>query len=272
MLERAPQTLAAWTAWFARAEVPVLRATIDALQALSVDEEAVDASRIADVVQSDPLMTLKVLAFLGMNRPRRMLGDAETVTAAIVLMGVPPFFRRFGALTAVEDHLAGVPDALEGLNAVLRRSHRAASYAISFAVLRKDTDAGMIHEAALLHDFAEALLWCHAPKLALEIRRRQAEDSTLRSTVIQHELLNIQLVDLQQALMKAWHLPELLARITDDHRADDPKVRNVLLAIQLARHSQAGWENAALPDDYRAIGSLLGLSPAVVKARVLELD
>ncbi len=272
MFERAPQTLAAWTSWFARAEVPVLRATIDAIQVLADDEDAVNAHQLADVVQRDPLMTLKVLAFLGMNRPRRMLGDAETVTAAIVLMGVPPFFRRFADLKAVEDQLAGEPEALDGLHAVLRRSHRAAGFAIGFAVLRKDTDAEMIHEAALLHDFAELLLWCHAPRLALEIRRRQAADPTLRSAAIQRELLHIQLADLEQALMKAWQLPAMLMRITDDQRVDDPQVRNVLLAMQLARHSQAGWDNAALPDDYRAIGQLVGLSPAVVRSRILEFE
>ena len=56
-----------------------------------------------------------------------------------------------------------------GLEQVLRRAHRAGRFAISFAMARNDTDAEVIREAALLHDFAELLLWCHAPTLALEI-------------------------------------------------------------------------------------------------------
>ena len=38
-----------------------------------------------------------------------------------------------------------------------------------FAAHRMDHDAAVLHEAALLHDFAELLLWVRAPALALEI-------------------------------------------------------------------------------------------------------
>jgi hypothetical protein len=33
-----------------------------------------------------------------------------------------------------------------------------------------------------------------------------------------------------------------------------------LLAVNLARHSANGWDDAALPDDYRDIGDLLHIS------------
>jgi HD-like signal output (HDOD) protein len=118
----------------------------------------------------------------------------------------------------------------------------------------------VIHEAALLHDFAEMLLWCHAPALALRIRSAQRADPALRSSTIQQQVLNIELHDLQQALMRAWRLPELLIRISDDKHAEQSCVRNVLLAVRLARHTSAGWDNAALPDDIKDIAGLLNLS------------
>jgi len=34
-------------------------------------------------------------------------------------------------------------------------------------------------------------------------------------------------------------------------------VRNVSLAVNLARHAANGWDNAALPDDYISISELL---------------
>mgnify|MGYP000048729997 CR=1 FL=1 len=52
------------------------------------------------------------------------------------------------------------------------------------------------------------------------------------SAVAQRELLNIELHDLQQALMRAWRLPELLVRIEDDRHAETAQVRNVLLAVR----------------------------------------
>lgn len=43
----------------------------------------------------------------------------------------------------------------------------------------------------------------------------------------------------------------------DEQRAHLPRVRNVQLAVNLARHSADGWDNAALPDDYKDIAQLL---------------
>jgi hypothetical protein len=52
-----------------------------------------------------------------------------------------------------------MPEALAGVRAVLRRAHRAAAFALGFAAHRLDPDAAVIHEATLLHNFAEVLLW-----------------------------------------------------------------------------------------------------------------
>jgi HD-like signal output (HDOD) protein len=281
MLERAPHDLAGWTAYFRDAEIPVLPRTIRALNHLRAGKDAaseeeedhlddieVDAHTLAGIVGDDPLMMLKVLSYVASHRSSRVVTDLETITAAILLMGVPPFFRVFKDLTGLETRLAPYPGAMQGLARVMRRSYRAATFALAFAVHRADADAEVIHEAALLHDFAELLLWCHAPSLALEIQSRQRADPTLRSSVVQQEILHIHLGDLQQSLMRQWRLPELLVTISDDRRAHEPRVRNVLLAVQLARHTQDGWENPALPDDLAAIGGLLNLSPEAVRRKV----
>jgi HD-like signal output (HDOD) protein len=217
-------------------------------------------------------MSLKVLSHVARHRPARMVTDTETVTAAVLMMGISSFFRTFAGQKTIEATLAPIPGALEGVEQVLRRAHRAARFAIGFAMHRQDTDAEIIQEAALLHDFAEALLWCHAPQLALEIERRQRADPTLRSAHAQREVLNVRLCDLEQALMKAWRLPELLQLLTNDRLSTVPRVRNVLLATALARHSQHGWGNAALPDDITALAALLNLAPGSVWGLIRDLD
>ena len=58
----------------------------------------------------------------------------------------------------------------------------------------------------------------------------------------QRELLNIELQDLQQALMRAWRLPELLVQINAERHAETAQVRNVLLAVRLARHTARDWD------------------------------
>ena len=264
--------LAAWTASFRGAEIPVLARSAAAVEDLRLIEDEVDANLIGETVAADPLMTLRLLAYASANRPKRMLTDTETVTAAIVMMGIAPFFRAFHDLPSVEDRLHDQPAALEGLRAVLRRAHRAANFALGFAVRRMDHDAAVIHHAALLHDFAEMLLWCHAPQLALQIQAAQQADSTLRSDAIQRQVLNVTLTDLQQSLMRAWRLPEMLMRITDDRHAEHPSAKSVVLAVRLARHTAQGWNNAAIPDDVREIAQLLNISEAATTQVLNELD
>jgi HD-like signal output (HDOD) protein len=250
--------------------MPVLAATVQTLGELALHEDEVDAHTLAEAIDADPLMTLQLLAHVGSASRRQT--DVETVVGALVLLGIGPFFRRFGALTTLEDTLGDMPEALTGVRAVLRRAHRAAAFALGFAAHRLDPDAAVIHEATLLHDFAELLLWCHAPGLALEIARRQQADPALRSATAQQAVLGVQLADLQQALMRAWRLPELLIRLGDERHAGATQVRNVLLAVRVARHSALGWDNAALPDDIEQIGELLQLGPAPTLKLLLEID
>jgi HD-like signal output (HDOD) protein len=264
--------LAAWVRHFRTAEIPVLAETAMAIEAMRANEDAVDAHGIAEWVAADPLMTLKVLSHAALNRPARVVTDAETLTAAVLMMGIGPFFRAFGPQPTVEDRLAEPPEALEGLREVLARAHRSARFALSFAVHRRDPDAAVIHEAALLHDFAEMLLWCHAPALAMAVRDAQRADPALRSADVQRSMLNVELNDLQHALMQAWRLPDLLVRITDDRHAEQAEVRNVMLAVRLARHTAQGWENAALPDDVADVAALLNLAPGAALALMRDID
>ena len=261
-----------WTSLWRHAEIPVLRSTAEQVEELRAREDEVDARLIASVVAGDPLMCLKLLAHVSSHRSSRRITDTETATAALVMMGIGPFFRAFGPQPTVEERLRDQPEALAGLLHLLHRSQRAARFALGFAVHRMDTDAEVIHEAALLNDFAEMLLWCHAPTLALEIERRQSTDPTLRSKIVQREVLNVELPDVQQSLMRAWRLPDLLVRISDDHHAGAPQVRNVQLAIRLARHTRGGWDNAAIPDDVRDIAQLLNLRPEATLRLLHDLD
>jgi HD-like signal output (HDOD) protein len=115
-------------------------------------------------------------------------------------------------------------------------------------------------------------LWLHAPELALQIAERQHNDAALRSASVQRELLNVELADLQQALMRQWRLPELLVRINDERHVDSAQVRNVLLAVRLARHNACGWDNAAIDDVVRDIAALLNLGHAPTLSLLQQID
>lgn len=273
LITKAPRDLAGWAALFEHHSLPVLGETLESLRELAANEDAVDARLIADAVVNDPLMTIKLLAHVAQLRRGREGSDTETVTEALVMLGVPPFFRAFVDEAEVELLLASEPAALAGFRRVLQRCRRAARFAMGFAVHRMDHDAAIIHEAALLHDFAELLLWQRAPTLALAIEQRQQADPTLRSAVVQRELLNIDLDELEHTLMLKWGLPALLVQITDEHATHlTHQMRNVQLAIRVARHSALGWDNAALPDDVQEVAVLLNLSNDAALRLLREID
>ncbi len=265
-------TLAAWVHYFMHAEIPVLAATSNAIEEMRAIEDDVDPGMLAAVIQKDPLMTLKLLAHVASRRRPGEITETETITSSLVMTGISPFFRQFGPQVSIEDRLHDQPEALKGLLELLARAHRAAHFAMAFAVHRADTDVEVIYQAALLHDFAEMLMWCHAPTMQLEIRAMQKANPTLRTASLQRFVYNIDLNDLAMELMKLKRLPSLMIRISDGKHPNHPIVRNVILASRIARHTMQGWDNAAIPDDVNDIAVLLNAAPRVVTAFLHKID
>lgn len=81
----------------------------------------------------------------------------------------------------------------------------------------------------------------------------------MRSGIAQEQVLGFRLVSLQRELAQEWKLPSLLINLMDAGKTQQTRVRNVVLADRLARHSSHGWDDAALPDDYSEIGGLLNM-------------
>ena len=264
--------LAAWKQFFLQADIPVLAQTAQALEELREREDDVNPGMLANVVDADPFMTMKVLAFASSKRRNPESTQTETVISSLVMMGVAPFFRHFGPQTSVMDHLREEPAAQQALEALLKRANRAAHFATGFAVHRGDTDVAVIRQAAFLNEFAEMLMLCFAPALQLELRSMQQANPTLRTVSLQRFIFNIDLGDLRQELMQHWGFSELMLRISDNKHAEHPMVRNVLLAVRLARHTEHGWDNPALPDDFEDIAKLLNATTRATRGYVYKID
>jgi HD-like signal output (HDOD) protein len=272
MLTHPLQDLETWVLFFSGADLPVLRHTARKLEEAREQIDRVNGRDVARIVLQDPLMTVKVLAYIQPFSSKRLRSDITTIASAVMMIGVEPFFEKFKELITVEQMLKSEPPAMLGTLQLIRRVQRAAHYAHEWALWRQDLNVEEVTIAALLHDLAEILLWCFAPALAGQIRDMQKADPTLRSAVAQERVLGIQLIDLQLALCRAWHLPELLANLIDPAQAEHPRIRNVQLAVDLARHSASGWNNAALPDDFAAIEKLLHLNRDALIQRLKLTD
>lgn len=271
MLQRPLPDLESWVKYLSQADIPVLKRTARELARLRENEENVSGRQVAGAILQDPLMTLRVLAYIEASRRSSQTADITTIDRAVMMIGITPFFARFDNLPLVEDRLKEQPQALIGLLRVIARAREASIFARDWAVQRHDLDVDEVTIAALLHDSAEILLWSFAPTLMLDIRALQANNRGLRSATAQEAVLGIQTTALQLALARAWRLPELLLSLMDDSHAEHPRVRNVIHAVNLARHSANGWNDPAIPDDIAEISKLLGISGESLMARLRRL-
>jgi len=219
-------------------------------------------------VWGDPLMTMRLLSHIEKHRKATQNHDIVTISGALVMMGIVPFFTTFSEMPTVEDALAPRRQALLGLLKVVARACRAARYAREWAVIRRDLNVNEIIVATLLREAFEMVCWIHAPDLTQRVYDLQRADRTLRSAVAQKKVFRITGQELQLALIRAWCLPELLINMLDESQAEQPRVRTVTLASDFARHVSLGWDNPALPDDVANIAALLRIPPDVLMRQI----
>lgn len=250
---------AAWLKRLSKVNIPVLRQTARELAKLKQDEDNLSARAISSAVLSDPFMVFKVLSYAKKNAGKRQVQDMTEVESAIIMMGTSNFYRNLAPDLLVDDRLKSNIPALTHLLRLIKRAHRAAYFAADWAALHKDLHSEEIWIAALLHDFAEMLMWCFAPDKMNIIFDMQKKDKSLRTKEAQEQVLGFHISDLQKELIKAYAMPPLLTQLMDEDEENelDKRAKNVSLAVNLARHSANGWDDAALPDDYEEIAKFL---------------
>ena len=271
MIDQPLPDIDAWIAFFGQVDLPVLRHSVNELARLGQDADNTNGRVLAGAILQDPLLTLRVLAYIEKHRRQRQSTDITTIDRAIMMIGITPFFRDFQNLPVVEDRLKPHPQALLGLLKTVARARRSAHWAHDWAMQRRDMDVDEIMLATLLHDVAELMIWIFAPTLALQFRNAQIAQPNQRSAILQEEIYGVPLYQLKLALTEAWRLPSLLALLLDDRQAENPRVRNVKLAVDLARHTANGWTDPALPDDFKGIRDLLRINQETLVRR-LDVD
>ena len=267
------QTISDWVEFLSAAQVPVLQRSIDEIEHLKADIEKVTIKDLSRVVLDDPMMALKVMSLLQRYREHKSSVSSEVTTFGGVLMmiGIQPFFEHFKELYSIESVLAGDDNALDNVLNVIDRSRYAARYAYEMAIKRYDIDPYEVHIATLLHSTAEIMLWCFAPDRMRQIRALSLCYRHMRSARIQTYVMGFTFNELQTEMAQAWKLPELLVELMDQNNEENPRVRTVIIATNLARHSMNGLDDAALPDDYYDISNLLGVELEEVLLKVAEI-
>lgn len=258
-MKQEAKDLRGWVNFLSHAEIPILKQTVRDLQALRNEGDKASAHAIASIISRDPLMTALLLRYLQLHKRRSQTSEVLEIEQALLMLGVEPFFNNVVSKVSVEEMLGTHIPVLVATLRVVHRSHRASSYAFDWAVRLRDMHFEEVRIAGLLRDMTEILMWCFAPDEMMQIKTLQDADKSMRSGTAQEQVFGFKLVSLQKELVKEWQLPALLLSLMDAENGHLGRVRNVVLADRLARHSSHGWDDAALPDDYRDIGELLGM-------------
>lgn len=260
--------VAPWVDHFKTIEIPVLRHTVHQLDELRATAETINTRQLATIIAHDPLMTLRLFQTMQTRRRSSQSADITTIERCLVMIGTENFYNSIQNPPIVEQQLKGYPKAMLGLLKVIARSRVAAQWARDWALLRQNVSFDEIAMAALLHDLVEILMWCFAPNLAIRAKERLTSEPGRRSIQIQQEVFGAALDEIAVELIAHWGLPSLLCSLLDPADAATANVRNVKLAVDLARHTANGWNDAALPDDYRAIEALLHIGHSNLLERI----
>jgi hypothetical protein len=240
-------------------EMPVLRQTARRLDEARQNIDRVSGRDITDIVLQDPLLAIRVLAYIQASASRRLQSDITNIASAVMMLGVDPFFRQFDQpLTSRACSAAAAGPARRAAGDPAHATRVALRPRVGVRAARHERRGSGSRGAAARPRRDPAVVLCarsgDRDSLAAAGRR------SLRSASVQQEVLGFPLAELQLALCHAWQLPELLTTLMDDGNAHLPRVQNVKLAVNLARHSIDGWADPAIPDDLKAVQDLLHIS------------
>lgn len=260
-----------WVERLRAVDLPVLRASREAIEHWRGLSDRVDANFLADIILQDPLLSLRVMVHVTQRLGARLDTPVETVTSALVLLGIEPFFRDFRNVPVFEDRLAGQPQLLDDALAAVACSGRAARLAAAFAIHRQDEDAEVLHQAALLENCADLLLWHEAPLKMMEIGQRLRMDAHQERAALERVVLGVPTDYLARCLFDAWGLARFPLSPAHDG-SHEPQSHTVMLAARLARHLGEGADNPHLPHDYEELAHLLNVSPAAAAELVQQVE
>lgn len=220
---------------------PVLAQTAKRLNQFAENIETAEVKHLTEVVLDDPAMAFRLLSDVDalLDRPPTM----TTVTSAILLLGVEPFFKRYVGLHPVEQALASHSDALEEYRRLVRLSRRAARLVGAFCVPCHDPDVGGLFLAGLLHALANLQACIEHPE-QVESARRQRPD----------------LAETGRILNAAGFPKQFALLVTGDQERLDPQMRRVRLAVDISTALESGWSAPELADLLAEVSALLGLS------------
>ncbi len=234
-------TLNAWADKLQHAVLPALPQPVAELVRLVADDN-VNMWNLARVVEKDPGLCIALLRRVNNGGHKRLRTEVTTVEHAMMMLGLTQLRTLPKAVPLIQR--AGEPTGRERALRLMAQSYHAAWQARELARLRKDMEPDEIFLPALLHHLGEILLWLYAPAKMTQIEDLAAQQQ-MDPEEAQYVVLGFGLDHLSLMLARRWGLPTLLQDSLKSESAQQPRIYNIMLAVQLARSAERGWYRAA---------------------------
>lgn len=191
-----------------------------------------------DIILKDPGLALHTLNQLQAGSNNNLRTEISSMAQAAMMLGEDRAKRLTMGHPQLERSLTGY--AKKGYIRTACRAFHAAFQAWDWAHIKNDHAPDEILLATLLHDVAEMALWVAAPEKMHQFRKLMLKDG-LPTDEAQYIAFGESLEHFSREIATHWHLPGLVNDALRPENANLPRVRCVMLAVQLARSAERGW-------------------------------
>ena len=244
-----------WVERISENEVPIFKHTVHAINDVVSNDET-STSDLSRIILRDANLTARVLRVANSATYNVTGATISTISRAIVFLGFNLVRNISMSLAIIDALLSG--NAREHALKLMAKSFHAAVQARDFAERRGDDAAEEVFIAALLRYVGEITFWCVAGEEGEKILALMEEQGFSEKNA-QQEVLGFTLDQLTVGLTRDWQLSDLLHSAINKPKMDNPRIKDIVHALELAETVEKGWKNKATLSVAESIAKHIGV-------------
>ena len=233
------ENLENWIERISNNELPIFKYTVHAINDV-VSQEATSTSDLSQIILRDANLTARVLRVANSAAYNVTGSQISTISRAIVYLGFNLVRDISMSLAIIDALLSG--EQKESALGLMAESFHAAVQARDFAESRGDDGAEEIFIAALLKNIGEITFWCVAGEEGVQIQEL-IEKQNFTQKMAEQEVLGFTLEELTVGLTRDWHLSDLLHSAINTPTMNNPRIKDIVLAIEVSKAARKGWSD-----------------------------
>lgn len=233
--------------------LPVLRRTVADLDLLYRQEDPFE--QLSEFILRDPGVATMLFSTANSIHHQHFSMPLTTVEHAAMMLGLNRMETIHRELPVIDPAECDERELM--LVRIYSRAWHASCQAMIWSRLRIDMVPGEVSLATLLYGVGEMAMWRFQPARAAEIEGMIKDEDEQSQESIQRQELGFSYKELSAALADEWKLPLLVHESLNPENLARPRIRIMLLALQVARLAERGWYTAGMSSVIEEVACLL---------------